>query len=56
MTLVGLSLLSVSNDRDDWASLSRMQLVVAGVGVLGLLVLGFSARRGLRVDDGGKGH
>ena len=55
MTLVGLSLLSVSNDRDDWASLSRMQLVAAGVGVLGLLVLGFSARRGLRVDDGGKG-
>ena len=55
MTLVGLSLLSVSNDRDDWASLSRMQLVAAGVGVLGLLVLGFSARRGLRVDDGGEG-
>lgn len=50
ITLVGLSLLSVSTNGDDWASLSRMQLVAAGIGLAGLLVLGLTARRGLRVD------
>ncbi len=49
IALVGLSLLSASAGGDDWASLSRMQLAAAGVGLAGLLVLGLSARRGLRV-------
>ncbi len=51
ITLVGLSLLPGHADADDWASLSRMQLVAAGIGVAALLVLGLSVRRGMRVRD-----